>query len=856
MSTRPASRIAILSAVLAVPVASFAGVIWDGGGAANTSWGEPTNWDSDALPPFGGSDSLTVTTGFGANTALTLGSDRSIGRITFGGGATAISLSGNTLRLNSTTTSAAVGTALWNASTSDNIAATINSAIRLQSGSAGSYTGYFRENNNSSGGTQFNGAITQGTGESWTLRFSRPNARGVFRLNNASNSIAVVRNDGADVFSLTPGSFGGASITLNGGATGTASTDHFTGTSAVSNDIGLLANSTWTSNAASRLTGPLSQSTFALTFSGSSVTVADFASVSGTGVTNVNGTVSATGMSKLTSGTLSLNSGTAGQGVFVLSGTGGNGVPTWSDFAAARTYNQSGGANTWRINGGTTGAQAGGFAARGADVTIPASGGGLTNATFARNLALGTTAILNGSRFANNAVNIQTDIAYAANTNYEIFVANNSEVTRSETNWTFGGPVHELSGVITGDNIGIIPYATTTSAGILRISNPSNSLTNTGGPSAWVLGSTRSALTTQSGRSVGGGNHKDFSNIAMIFTSDGAFGGAADVSVNAVSSSGSSAAGYLLLEDTNGAGNTTFGRNFRINASTTNGAGFGSWGGDVVYAGNGTSTGVIELTGSNGNLPLSAENGSTLSLGVRGGDAATILNNRTAGSVVYNTGGSGTVALNNVVFGGSLTSQSYRVREGTLLVNMNLPTGALTVDSGASLGGDGTINGNVTFSAGASTLSPGNSPGSLDISGSLTLVSSASLAVELGGATPGDGSGFYDQVNVGGTASLANAALNVSTFGGFNPSGGVYYILSRAGGTGTFLGLGEGDVVSIDGGLGTAQITYLADWTGSQGTSSLTGGNDVALYNVSYVPEPASLSLLAMGAIGLLRRKR
>ena len=65
-----------------------------------------------------------------------------------------------------------------------------------------------------------------------------------------------------------------------------------------------------------------------------------------------------------------------------------------------------------------------------------------------------------------------------------------------------------------------------------------------------------------------------------------------------------------------------------------------------------------------------------------------------------------------------------------------------------------------------------------------------------------------------------------------------------------------GTVTFADGSGSTAKVTYLANWTGDPTTSTLTGGNDVALYNANVVPEPASLGLLGTAALGLLARRR
>jgi fibronectin-binding autotransporter adhesin len=66
--------------------------------------------------------------------------------------------------------------------------------------------------------------------------------------------------------------------------------------------------------------------------------------------------------------------------------------------------------------------------------------------------------------------------------------------------------------------------------------------------------------------------------------------------------------------------------------------------------------------------------------------------------------------------------------------------------------------------------------------------------------------------------------------------------------TGTFAGLAEGSRFFAPNGQ-DFQITYVAD----SGTSSFTGGNDIALMAV---PEPGSATLLLAGLALLARRRR
>ena len=76
-----------------------------------------------------------------------------------------------------------------------------------------------------------------------------------------------------------------------------------------------------------------------------------------------------------------------------------------------------------------------------------------------------------------------------------------------------------------------------------------------------------------------------------------------------------------------------------------------------------------------------------------------------------------------------------------------------------------------------------------------------------------------------------------------------YYILNRAD-TGTyantFAGLPEGAYVDLGNGV-FGKLTYQANWTGSAATSSIAGGNDVAIT----IPEPGTVVSL-FGGIGAL----
>ena len=93
------------------------------------------------------------------------------------------------------------------------------------------------------------------------------------------------------------------------------------------------------------------------------------------------------------------------------------------------------------------------------------------------------------------------------------------------------------------------------------------------------------------------------------------------------------------------------------------------------------------------------------------------------------------------------------VNGGTLSVNGNLVLGgSLTVNAGGTLGGTGTV-GNTTINGG--TLAPGNSIGTLTVSGNLIV----HRGLDLSGR---DLAGNADRTNVTGTATLGGATVKAN----------------------------------------------------------------------------------------------
>ncbi|HWC58871.1 MAG TPA: autotransporter-associated beta strand repeat-containing protein [Verrucomicrobiae bacterium] len=146
----------------------------------------------------------------------------------------------------------------------------------------------------------------------------------------------------------------------------------------------------------------------------------------------------------------------------------------------------------------------------------------------------------------------------------------------------------------------------------------------------------------------------------------------------------------------------------------------------------------------------------------------TISDGAAATSLIFN--GPGSLAL----AGSSTFSGGTTVNGGTLFVNSSAGsgtgTGPVSINPGATLGGNGTIGGQVSFAAGT-TLAPGyNGAGTLTITNDLGLNNASTLQFELGSVS--------DQVAVTGNLNVGGI-LNVTATNGFGP--GTYTLFTYGG---------------------------------------------------------------------------
>ncbi|MEK7269932.1 MAG: hypothetical protein AAB215_03215 [Planctomycetota bacterium] len=163
----------------------------------------------------------------------------------------------------------------------------------------------------------------------------------------------------------------------------------------------------------------------------------------------------------------------------------------------------------------------------------------------------------------------------------------------------------------------------------------------------------------------------------------------------------------------------------------------------------------------------------------------------------------------------------------------NNPTGKnqVSVKSNATLAATGVMDAKVTIEAGAA-LSAGIGPGSLTVNSNLAFNAvNARFVLDLNGRVAGS---KYDQLVVtNGGVTLNSATVTNNPIVGFIDADDRLFIVVNDGAdpiSGTFNGLAQGGTVSLgvcQGRLASCKISYVGD----SGSSSTNGGNDIVLYD-------------------------
>jgi autotransporter-associated beta strand protein len=245
----------------------------------------------------------------------------------------------------------------------------------------------------------------------------------------------------------------------------------------------------------------------------------------------------------------------------------------------------------------------------------------------------------------------------------------------------------------------------------------------------------------------------------------------------------------------------------------------------ALQLGNFTIANSVQLTGG-ASLGVATGNNAGISGIISGGATLTKLGNGTL-----------TLAGDNTYTGAT------NVNAGTLLVEgSNSSTALTTVANGATIGGSGSLAGDLSVSSGG-TLAPGSSAGTFS-TGNLSLASGSTVDFEFGLLAS-------DLVNVTGSLSLAGASLGLSNLDTGTLSLGHSLTLFGYTGllTGTFTGLADLDQFNQAG--YNWQIRY-ADVT----PGTLNGGTGSSFVTLTVVPEPSAALLGGLGLLVLLRRRR
>ena len=308
------------------------------------------------------------------------------------------------------------------------------------------------------------------------------------------------------------------------------------------------------------------------------------------------------------------------------------------------------------------------------------------------------------------------------------------------------------SGSIAGGRSGFIPT--------VSVATQADAITFTGGANTLTLSGSGWSLTGNIG--VNGGGSLTFNQSTD------------QTLANAITGNGS------VIQ--NGVGTLTL-----TGANTHTGGTTVSAGLIKFSAGNNLGAGVITLNG--GGLQWATGNTLDISsrlaaLGSSGATFDTNGNNVTFAEAITGTGGVtkaglGTLTLNgtNSYGGGTIVSAGRLAVNGTL-------TGNVTVGVSGDLGGSGTITGAVVNNG---TVSPGNSIGTLGITGSYTQAVGSTYQVEVNSA------GLSDRINVSGapgTATINGGTVQVLAAAGSYARNTTYTILSATGGvTGAFAGV-------------------------------------------------------------------
>jgi autotransporter-associated beta strand protein len=536
---------------------------------------------------------------------------------------------------------------------------------------------------------------------------------------------------------------------------------------------------------------------------------------------------------------------------------GGTGV--WSTTDAWRTGSDTGPQGTWAAGAGGTNV---GF--------LEGTAGTVTLGTSGSSNFIGTSLTVNTTGYTITSTSNNRNLVMTG----ALTLANNVALTIDQNStgqtWGFGslslgtGSVLTVQGNATASNANRINLTggTTSSGGSIVLAGTA------AGPTGFVSNSGTSTLSsnitnnsTTSATMLGA-----TSGNALVYS--GVLSGSANLQISAGQSGG---AGITTLSNVNTYTGNTFlnlatngvlrigvdnalPTGTTVNFGASAGGGTADAGGSIDLNGLNLSVGGLEKatvsgrgvannTGTLSTLTIGKASGSNTFNGVIGTVSNTNLTTQSNNIAVVKTGNSSqTFTQNNTYTGGTTINGGTLLLTGAGTIGTgNLTMGGGTLDvsgitvstfmmaSGTTLSGNGTINATGKTVQVDGILSPGFSPGTLTISGNLTLGSSAVSNFEINGTT----SGLFDSI-VGVDSMTFGGTLNLTT-GYAAALGDSVQLFSANSYSGTFSSI-----------------------TGTNLGGGLSWSFDAANGTITVIPEPSTWVMLVGGlaALILLRRRR
>ncbi len=324
---------------------------------------------------------------------------------------------------------------------------------------------------------------------------------------------------------------------------------------------------------------------------------------------------------------------------------------------------------------------------------------------------------------------------------------------------------------------------TTISAGTLQLGNGGTAGAITGDVvNNATLAFNRSDATVFDGVVSGSGNVAQSGTGTTTLTGASTYTGGTTISAGTLALGNGGTTGAITGDVAN---NATLAFN-RSDATVFDGVISGT--GNVEQRGSGTTTLSGANTYSGGTSVLNgtlAGSAASLGSGAIVNDAALVVNQASDGALDNVLSGTGRITKTGagaLTLGGNSTAfaGSTQVTAGTLAVNGSLG-GALTVGSGARLAGTGSVS-NTVVQSGAAIAPGGNSLGTLNVAGNLTLAQGSVYQLNA------SSDGRSDQLRASGVAALQGGSVSVLASGNFQPSTSYSILTANGGVSGQFAG--------------------------------------------------------------------